>query len=206
MQLTRNKPLLYATKFLFATKHKTGLLWLFVVFIISVFTFTVNDQEAIVLYLNKLQSLSDHKIQKEQKSLVTNFYLNNRNRDPLKEERHKIRAEFNKQKSKLKLKWETQYKLKWPQVKFTKKTNIAISDYEAHHILPINAGGVNQYWNISPLTSKNHKLLHSSIEERSCFSHDFLHKKFMRFILRLQTIFFDYFGSYINKKETNYAA
>ena len=79
------------------------------------------------------------------------------------------------------------------------------SPYEAHHIVPINAGGINQWWNITPLSSKNHKLLHESIEEKACFSHDFIHQKVMRFILRIQMLFNSIFSGYINKKGTNYA-
>ena len=203
-----NKTLLYAVRSLLGSRNKSKLLWIFVVFIISVFTFSIDDQEAIYLYLNKLQSLSEHKIQKEQKSLVQSFYLNNKNRDPLQEERHEIRREFNSKKHKLKTEWEHRYRLKWPQVRITKKTDvadIANTEFQAHHVVPINAGGVNFWWNISPLTSKNHNLLHDSFEEKACFSHDFLHKKFMRFILKIQTAFFHYFGAYINKKGTNYA-
>ena len=141
--------------------------------------------------------------------------MNNKNQDPLQEERHKIRKEFNSKKYKLKQEWEVRYKLKWPQVKITKKTNVlttpkdnlaaAILDYQAHHLISINSGGINVWWNITPLTSKNHHLLHSSLEEKACFSHDFLHQKTMRFFLKMQTIFYHYFGSYINKQGTNYA-
>ena len=176
-----------------------------IIFIISVFTFCIDDQEAIILYLNKLQEFSDHKISKDQKLWIQNFYLNNKNRDPLQEERHKIRKEFNSKKHKLKQEWEAYYKLKWPQVKITKKNAVTTIDFEAHHSVPINAGGINSFWNISPLTSKNHHLLHESLEEKACFSHDFVHRKFMRFILKMQTIFLNYFESYINKKGINYA-
>jgi hypothetical protein len=220
----RNNTLPFVAKLLSASRHKSLLLYLPILLIISVFTFSVDDQEAIILYLDKLQELSEHKIKNEQKLSVQNFYLNNTNRDPLQKERHRIRKEFNSKKHKAKLEWEAQYKIKWPQVKITKKNasravdknqkndnfvdlNFAITDreFEAHHCIPINAGGCNQWWNISPLSSRNHHLLHDSIEEKACFSHDFLHKKFMRFILKLRIIFFEYFGGYINKKGTNYA-
>lgn len=237
-RIKRNNTLLFVTKLLLASKYKSHLLYLLILFIISVFTFSVDDQEAITLYINKLQEFSDHKISEDQKLWVQNFYLNNKNRDPLQEERHKIRKEFNSKKHKLKQEWEAHYKLKWPkevkaqvllekskqeqnQLHKTEKkdknkardngsvTSHAIesysNNYQAHHAIPINAGGVNTCWNITPLSSKNHKLLHESFEEKACFSHEFIHREFMRFILKIQMIFLDYFGHYINKRGTNYA-
>jgi hypothetical protein len=233
-----------------ASMYKSKLLYLPVLFIISIFVFSVDDQEAIMLYLNKIQELSDHKISQDQKLWIRDFYVNNKNRDPLKEERHKIRDDFNRQRKHLIQQWEAHYKIKWPkevkaqvlldkpkhnaraamnlqfkqrqkQLQKTGKkdknkardngstTGHAIdryaNNYQAHHTIPINAGGVNIFWNITPLNSKNHKLLHNSFEEKACFSHEFFHKKFMRFILKVQTIFMNYFKSYIYKREASYA-
>lgn len=215
----RNNTLLLVIKLLLASKYKSLLLYLPILFIISVFTFSIDDQDAIIMYLNKLQEFSDHKISKDQKLWVQNFYLKNTSRHPLQEARHSVRKEFNSKKHKLKLEWEVRHKLKWPQVKITKKRNsktfenitsvkssAVILDYEAHHIIPINAGGINIWCNISPLTNKNHHLLHESMEEKACFSHDWLHRKFLRFILKLQNVFLHFFGSYINKKGVNYAS
>lgn len=160
----------------------------------------VDDQEAINLYLNKLQSLSEHRICKEQKLLVQEFYLNNKNTNPIQKERHIVRREFNSKKAKLKQKWTNKYLLTWPQIKITKKTSVLHIAFEAHHIIPINAGGINQWWNISPISPRNHKLLHDSFEEKACFSHDFFHRKIMRAILKIQVIFSYYCNRYINKK------
>lgn len=75
--------------------------------------------------------------------------------------------------------------------------------YEAHHIIPINAGGINIWWNITPLSPRNHAILHGSIEEKACFSHDFINKAFMRFLLRLQDMFLSIFEN-IRKGTTKY--
>ena len=200
-----NKSLLFVAKLLSASNHKSKLLWLLILFIISIFTFNIDDQEAILLYTNKLQELSPHKILKAQKDWIQLFYINNTHREPLKQERHKVRKDFNKKKKQLLHQWEASYKLKWPQVKITKQSVPATINYEAHHIIPINSGGVNYVWNITPLSSESHKLLHQSLEEKACFSHDFLHLKFIRFVLRIREVFFFYFRPYINKTGTNYA-
>lgn len=176
-----------------------------------VFFCGVDDEESINLYLNRLQILSEHQITNEQREQISAFYCINDNRHPLQDEKHHTRHEFNSKKRKLKQEWEAQYKIAWPQtVVRVRSDNNAITvikecDYEAHHIVPINAGGVNQWWNISPLSGKNHKLLHESIEEKACFSHDCVHRKIVRFMLKVQTIFAHRIKRYINKKGTGYA-
>ena len=147
---------------------------------------------------------------------VQNFYLNN---DPQKYERRKIRAAFNKQRNLLKQQWENYYRLKWPQEKsyaigtktskpatqkIIKKVHFNNVAYQAHHVIPINAGGINQVWNISPMAAKNHKLLHASIEEKSCFSHGFIHRNIMRFLLRIKIAFLALFNN-ADQNENNYA-
>jgi hypothetical protein len=62
-------------------------------------------------------------------------------------------------------------------------------EFEAHHVIPIHAGGINESRNISPLTSQNHYLLHESLEEKACFSHDFIRRIIIRFILKIQIFF-----------------
>ena len=202
-----DKFLLFVIKLLFTSNHKSAVLLLSVCFVISIFTFNINDQDAILLYTDKLQRLSTHKISKKQKEWICLFYVTNTHREPLKKERHLVRHHFNKKRKSLIHQWETFYQLKWPQVKIT-KTNSSLPatiNYEAHHVIPINSGGINCVWNITPLSSENHKILHQSLEEKACFSHDILHKKFIRFILRVRETFFYYFQSYINKKGANYA-
>ncbi len=149
----------------------------------------IDDREAIDLYLQKLQSLSEHKIHTDQIISVKSFYLHNNNRHPLQERRHSVRHEFNKQKSGLKKTWETQYHMIWPKMTITKKGITKNLSFEAHHIVPINAGGVNHWWNITPLSPRGHKLLHSSAEEKACFSHNLFEKKYLRFILKIETVY-----------------
>ncbi len=190
----QNKIISYVLNRCIRGDHKPIIVCGCVVFI--VFICGTNDKESVSMYLNKLQSYAYYKIQEKQRKAVIHFYLNNTHRDPLKKERHQRRAQFNSSKKNIKQQWEAAYKISWPQ---TEKI-------EAHHIVPINSGGANQWWNITPISPKNHKLIHDSLEEKACFSHDFFHRRFVRFLLKAQSILLFIFKSYINKKGTNYAA
>ncbi|MBO7453990.1 MAG: HNH endonuclease [Alphaproteobacteria bacterium] len=159
----------------------------------------IDDGEAIDLYIQKLQSLSEHKIHVNQIMSIRNFYLHNNNRHPPKEHRHMTRHEFNKKKSELKQKWEAQYSMVWPKLTITKKGTTKSFAFEAHHIIPINAGGVNHWWNITPLSPRGHKLLHSSTEEKACFSHNLLEQKYLRFVLKIEGLYKKNFKNYIPK-------
>ena len=154
--------------------------------IISSFFFGIDDQEAIDLYVKKLQTLSEHKIRSEQIIPLKIFYLQNNNRHPIKDSRHKMRKEFEKQKSYLKKEWQMRYDMVWPTLVLTKKGILKKFSFEAHHIVPINAGGINRWWNITPLSPRNHKILHSSMEEKACFSHDYWEQKYYRLVLKIK--------------------
>ena len=170
--------------------------------ILSCLFIGIDDQESIDLYIQKLQTLSEHKIFIEQTEPLKKFYLRNENRHPEKEHRHLVRKEFNKQKNSLKQEWETRYSMIWPTLTLTKKGIAKKFSFEAHHIIPINAGGINQWWNITPLSPRNHKLLHSSMEEKACFSHDFFEQKYYRFILKIKTIYQKNFENNFSKPKT----
>ena len=157
--------------------------------ILSCLFIGIDDQESIDLYIQKLQTLSEHKILIEQTTSLKNFYLRNDNKHPEKEHKHQIRKEFNQKKPLLKKEWESKYKMIWPTLILTKKGIVKKFSFEAHHIIPINAGGINRWWNITPLSPRNHKLLHSSIEEKACFSHDFFEQKYYRFILKIRIMY-----------------
>ena len=159
-----SKALLFLViKLLRASGYQKSVLWIFCVFVASVFIFSLDDRQAVQLYVDKLQQLSIHKLSKRQKAWIQNFYLSDHNDAPLKAERHLTRHKFNQKKKQLIREWEAHYSLKWPQLKLTKQSKNHIINFEAHHIVPINAGGVNVMWNISPLFFKNHKLLHESM-------------------------------------------
>ena len=203
--------LFLAIKLLRISGYQKSVLWIFGILIASVFVFSLDNQQAIQLYVDKLQQLSIHRLSQRQKTWIKDFYLNDHNDAPLKAERHQTRHKFNQKKKQLIREWEAHYSLKWPQMKLTKRTKnshasqFVTINFEAHHIVPINAGGVNVMWNISPLSAKNHKLLHESMEEKACFSHDYFHRKFIRFILNIRVVFLRFLKPYINLKGTNYA-
>ena len=155
----------------------------------------IDDRQSIELYLEKLQMLSIHKIDAIQKKSVTYYYINQKNRNPTQKVRHKIRNEFNSRKNFLKQQWCAYYSMKWPteKIKFSEinhekfeNPSEKIKNFEAHHIIPINSGGINRLWNITPLSSANHHELHSSIEEHACFSHNRVEQKTCRLLLRAE--------------------
>jgi hypothetical protein len=155
----------------------------------------IDDQTAMELYLQKLQSLSVYYMDSTQKYLVTNYYLQNKNRHPNVRYRHKIRSEFNSQKKKIKQEWCAHYSLEWPMESYQTAVNngsesaaVKAQAFQAHHIVPINSGGINQWWNISPISDENHKKLHASLEEHACFSHDFILRRASRFVLKINGI------------------
>jgi 5-methylcytosine-specific restriction endonuclease McrA len=141
----------------------------------------VDEKTSIELYLQKLQGLSVYHIDSTQKSLVACYYLQNKNRIPHKEHKQKVRKEFASRKHKLRQEWSAHYSLKWPMN--------ATNHFQAHHIVPINSGGVNKWWNISPISDKKHSKLHSSIEEHACFSHNLIERKTCRLVLKIKEIF-----------------
>lgn len=196
---------------LHASGYQKSFLWIFVSLIVSVFVFSLDDQQAIQFYVDKLQQLSIHRLSQYQKLWIQNFYLNDHNDAPLKAKKRQTRHKFNQRKKQLIREWEAHYSLKWPQIKLTKRVKnrhelqASTINFEAHHIIPINAGGINVMWNISPLSSKNHKLLYESMEEKACFSHDYFHKKFIRFILNVKDVFSRFLKPHINQKEKSYA-
>ena len=159
----------------------------------------VTEEESIDLYMNKLQSFSVHIISKEQVLIVKKYYLENSNKSPNLEERHIVRKAFNSQKKKLKKEWENRYKIPWPKIVINKEIT-----FEAHHIIPINSGGKNYWWNITPLSTRNHKLLHETLEEKGCFSHNFIEKKIVRFILRIKMLIKPIFKKYTYRNNIKY--
>ena len=176
---------------------KTKILFIFLIVIVS-FSGT-NDEESFGLYINKLQSLSIHKIDSRQKNLLTKFYIQNDNRNPNKYHRHQMRKIFNQKRRGMKQDWEVEYHIEWPHIVSNKTTT-----FEAHHVVPINAGGINVWWNISPLLPKNHKLIHESLEEQACFSHNVLKRQFLRFVLRIKSFISPKFKKYAYQNKSYY--
>ena len=166
-----------------------------------------NDTESIKMYMEKLQTLSEHRIDSVQEQFVVWNYVHEKNRHPNQEKRLKTRREFSKMKKELKQQWCDHYKMQWPtEMKITSSGEKITKNFEAHHIIPINAGGVNRMWNLTPLSNENHHELHSSIEEHACFSHDSLEKKSCRVALRIKIFAKDLWKQIENYKNTHPAA
>ncbi|MDR3179616.1 MAG: HNH endonuclease [Holosporaceae bacterium] len=164
----------------------------------------VDDQKSIELYLQKLQSLGLYRLDNFQERYVVHYYLRNQDRHPNLSRRHRVRAEFNAKKRQLKQEWCAHYAVKWPTEtqRITPKGNSPTAvDFQAHHVIPINAGGINHWWNIWPISDRNHKKLHASLEERACFAHDILEQKIYRLILKIREIFYEFGEKLTNFKQ-----
>ena len=179
----------FILRFLQRASFKTKIIFIILAIIIS-FSGT-NDKDSFELYIDKLQSMSIHKINNKQKNFLTTFYVQNDDKNPDQYHRHQTRKIFNQKRKLLKHEWEIEYLIKWPHIVSEKTTT-----FEAHHIVPINAGGINMWWNISPLLPRNHKLIHDSIEEQACFSHNILKRQLLRFILRIKSLINPKFKKY----------
>ena len=184
-------------RFLQRASSKTKILFIVLILIVS-FSGT-NDEESFGFYIDELQTLSVHKINSKQKDLLTSFYIQNDNRNPDQYHRHQMRKIFNQKRRGLKQGWEFEYHIKWPHVVSNK-----ITTFEAHHVIPINAGGVNMWWNISPLLPRNHKLIHDSLEEQACFSHNIFKRQVLRFILRVKSLINSKFKKFAYQNKTYY--
>lgn len=161
---------------------------IFLLIIVALSFFGTGDEESINLYMKKLQVLSEHKINPDQRYKVKRFYLENKNRHPELSERKAVRAKFNSLRPYLRKQWSDQYKMIWPLITISKKNRIINQSFQAHHIVPINAGGINKWWNLTPLTPSAHKVLHSSLEEKACFAHNAIELHCYRFLLRIQDL------------------
>lgn len=162
------------------------------------------DSESIDLYIKKLQTLSEHKLKIEQIYLVRNFYLTNTNRHPNKSKRKHVRSTFNTKRQTLRDQWSLNYNQVWPQLIISRKGKVVNERFQAHHIVPINAGGVNLWWNLTPLSTASHSTLHNSIEEKACFSHNSFELYCYRFALRLKCLFLKFMKSNYSKRFSNF--
>ncbi|CAF1048604.1 unnamed protein product [Brachionus calyciflorus] len=72
---------------------------------------------------------------------------------PSAESYQKSRKEFESKKEKLKKEWERHFNMKWP----TELVNGKNRKFEAHHIIPLEFGGANEWCNIVPLTREQHR-------------------------------------------------
>lgn len=142
----------------------------------TIFFDGIDDKTSFELYLKKLQNLSEYTVDNMQKYMTTRHYMLSPNKHPNKTHKHRTRSEFNAHKHKLQLEWSAHYAKPWPIKKH----------FHMHHIVPINAGGLNKWWNVTPLSEENHKELHSSLEEHAAFFHSALERKSYRLLLRIR--------------------
>jgi 5-methylcytosine-specific restriction endonuclease McrA len=142
----------------------------------TIFYNGIDDKASFNLYLRKLRNLSEYTLDSTQKYLVIHYYGQNYNKHPNKIRRNRVRAEFNTHKRQLQSKWSAHYAKPWPSKKH----------FHMHHIVPINAGGPNAWWNVTPLSEDNHRELHASLEEHAAFSHNAMEKKSCRLLLKIR--------------------
>lgn len=125
--------------------------------------------------LEQFNNYLDHlSIQGEQRSsLLEDFqYSRKLNLDTNKEDfsrYNKRRDKFDNKGKKDRLinEWEGKTKSPWPKhdrrsSEISQTRGIEGSPYEAHHIIPLGYNGKNEWWNIHPLTARQHIDIHSS--------------------------------------------
>jgi hypothetical protein len=120
-----------------------------------------SEQYFFDLYLQRLQGLIEYTISSDQK------------------------------KSMLIKEWEHKYSIKWLTYNVEEKEGMSkVKPMTAHHIIPREAGGINEWWNIAPLSVGQHMIIHQcSAEEKACFSQDFAEREFFRIFLKIKTLY-----------------
>lgn len=150
-----------------------------------------SEQYFFDLYLQKLQELVEYTISPDQIELLKAFYVNNDDKNPSSDRRKKIKEEFYQKKSALIEEWKHKYAREWPNYSIEEKEGMSkVKSMTAHHIIPREAGGINEWWNIAPLSMGHHMIIHQcSAEERACFSRDFVEREFFRIFLKIKTLY-----------------
>ena len=150
----------------------------------------LDDQYFFDLYLQRLQGLVEYKISPDQIELLKDFYINNDDNNPSLIRRNKLKEEYNKKKSILIKEWEYKYARKWPTYNVEEGGILKIKPMTAHHIILRESGGVNEWWNIAPLSVGHHMIIHQcSAEEKACFSRDSVEREFFRIFLKIKTLY-----------------
>lgn len=149
-----------------------------------------SDQYFFDLYLQRLQKLVEYEISSDQIELLKDFFINNEDKNPSYDRRNELKKEYNKKKSILIQKWEYKYARKWPTYNVEEGGILEIKPMTAHHIILRESGGVNEWWNIAPLSAGQHMMIHQcSAEERACFSQDSVEREFFRIFLKIKTLY-----------------
>lgn len=118
-------------------------------------------------YLQDVETQTKRKISDEQRNLLINYISNNNISNLPKSTTDERRKEFNKKKKSLLLEWGNHYNTTW--IKYTEnlisKTSGKVLrqvgyNYEAHHIIELDYGGENAWYNLHPATFYEHQNIH----------------------------------------------
>lgn len=118
-------------------------------------------------YLQDIETQTNRKISDEQRNLLINYISNSNIQNLPKSITDERRKEFNKKKKSLLTEWGNHYNTSW--TKYTEnlisKTSGKIlrkvgNNYEAHHIIELDYGGENSWYNLHPATFYEHQNIH----------------------------------------------
>ena len=121
-------------------------------------------------YIKKIEDYSTSKILADQLDKVNEFLVENKIEPISPEENRKKRIEFANNKNSFIKKWERENGKEWPRYSedlIDEKGNVIRKKgdlYDAHHIIELKYGGLNESWNITPISADKHKQLHKDEE------------------------------------------
>lgn len=108
-------------------------------------------------YLKDIEQQTNRTISIEQRNLLVNWISNNSIKNLDKEITEQRRKEFNKKKKQLLSEWSKHYNEPWSTYKInvlSAKTGKVLrhvyDNYDAHHIIELDYGGENEWWNMHP--------------------------------------------------------
>lgn len=140
--------------------------------ILSVFfvLFFAFNSFAIEDYLTELESVSKREIPASSKKILRK-HLREHDLTEIDGESLEIsHANFNRRRPSIIETWEENTAQKW--LSYKEPVNCVIDEttickhtgwkYDAHHIIPQSYGGPNEWWNVFPLTARQHNKIHKS--------------------------------------------
>lgn len=141
--------------------------------ILFICTFFIVDLCAVnpkdfAAYLDQIENVSRKKIPQRQRKILLS-HATEYGEEILEgfdlDDKH---AEFDSKKRSLIKKWIEKTGMAWP--KYDEKTECTVDGtcllkktgwlYDAHHIIPQSYNGPNEWWNLTPLDTRQHNLIH----------------------------------------------
>ena len=120
-------------------------------------------------YVNEMEKHTGQKLHRSQKDELIKNLQNVEYNKVSQEVSDGIRNRFSSSRLKLIEEWEDMTKQKWPrytETRYSENGGIVFRKgalYQGHHIIPVDYGGPNTWWNLHPAHADVHqKLIHGS--------------------------------------------